>query len=170
MIKKEDIFAIGQTAKPHGISGELSFSFTTDIFDQENCHFFIFEIDHIFVPFFIEEYRFKSNTTGFVKFEGIENEEKSRELSNLTIYLPKKYAEEIETEVTDFRYFLGFEIMDKNTGSLGKITNIYDDTANILFELAEKDLLIPASEEYITKINHKKRIIYMTVPEGLFDL
>lgn len=170
MIKKEDVFAIGQTAKPHGINGEISFSFTTDIFDQEKCKFFIFEIDHIFVPFFITEYRFKSNSTGFVKFENINNEEDARELSNLTIYLPQKYAEEIENEVTDFRYFIGFEVIDKNGGSLGKITNINDDTANILFELADKDLLIPASEEYITDINHKKRIIYMTVPEGLLDL
>ncbi len=170
MIKKDEIFAIGQTGKPHGIKGELSFSFTTDVFDREHCKFLILERDHIFVPFFIQEYRFKSHSTGFIKFEDIDTEEDARELSNAIIYLQKRYLEEAGPNVTDMHYFIGFEIIDDTAGSLGKITDVNDDTANVLFELAGKDLLIPVSEEYITDINHKKRIIYMNLPEGLLEL
>lgn len=34
MIKKEDVYKIGIFNKPHGIHGELSFTFTDDIFDR----------------------------------------------------------------------------------------------------------------------------------------
>ena len=78
--------------------------------------------------------------------------------------------EEASPNVTDMRYFIGFEVIDAIDGFLGKITNVNDDTANILFELAEKDLLIPVSDEYITDIDHQKRIIYMNLPEGLLEL
>lgn len=171
MIKENDIFSIGKTAKTHGVNGEISFSFTTNIFDEEKCAFFVLEIDQIFVPFFIEEIRLKSNNAGFVKFEHINNEISAKELCNKTVYLPKKYAEKVKNEqVADFRYFIGFEVIEESKKSLGTIIEVHDETMNILFELSEKELLIPASEEYITDINHKKRIIYMTLPEGFLEL
>jgi len=170
MIRKDEIFSIGQIGKPHGVKGELSFSFTTDVFDRENCKFFILEKDHIFVPFFIQEYRFKGTNSGFIKFDDIDTEEDAREFTNHTIYLPKRYMEEAKNNVTDIHFYKGFEIVDNKTGSLGKIARINDDTANILFELADSNLLIPASDEYITEIDHKKRIIYMNLPEGILEL
>ena len=171
MIKQDDIFPIGQIQKPHGIKGELAFSFNTDAFDRDDCLFFILEIDKILVPFFIKEYRFKSQNSGFVKFEDIDTEDEARELCGKTIFIQKKFIkEENDENITDARYFIGFEIIDnKNKTSLGKITAVNDDTANILFEL-ENDLLIPFSEEYIIDIDHPKRQIFMQLPEGLLEL
>ena len=34
MIKKDEVFKIGVFNKPHGVKGELSFTFTDDIFDR----------------------------------------------------------------------------------------------------------------------------------------
>jgi len=94
MIKKEDIFPIGQINKPHGINGEMAFSFTSDVFDSEDVSYFIIERQGIFVPFFIEEYRFKSNETALVKFEGISSDEKARSFSGtnslFTKTIPRK--------------------------------------------------------------------------------
>jgi 16S rRNA processing protein RimM len=170
MIKKDEIFPIGQVGKPHGIKGELSFTFTTDVFDTQHCKYFILEREKIYVPFFISEYRFKGANSGFVKFEDIDTEEDARELSGASIYLPKRYMDEAaSSNVTDTHYFVGFEVVENAAGSLGKIVDVNDDTANILFELAD-GTLIPLSEEYITGIDHKKRILFMNLPEGLLDL
>ena len=171
MIKPDDIFPIGQIQKPHGVKGELSFTFNTDAFDRDDCRFFILEIDKIFVPFFVEEYRFKSQNSGFIKFEDIDTENEARELCGKTIFIQKKFMTEVGDEnVSDIRYFVDFEIIDNNNKtSLGKITAVNDDTANILFEL-ENDLLIPFSEDFITDIDHSKRQIFMQLPEGLLDL
>ena len=34
MIKEEEVFKIGKINKPHGVKGEMSFTFTDDIFDR----------------------------------------------------------------------------------------------------------------------------------------
>lgn len=65
MIKKEEVYKIGLFNKPHGIHGELQFTFTDDIFDRVDCDYLICLLDGIFVPFFIEEYRFRSDSTAF---------------------------------------------------------------------------------------------------------
>ena len=70
MIKREELIKIGQFNKPHALHGEISFTFTNDIFDRTECEYIVCNIDGIFVPFFIEEYRFKSNTTGLIKLIG----------------------------------------------------------------------------------------------------
>lgn len=39
MIKKEEVYKIGLFNKPHGIHGELQFTFTDDIFDRVDCDY-----------------------------------------------------------------------------------------------------------------------------------
>jgi len=171
MIKEDDVFCIGQVLKPHGIKGELSFSFTTDIFDEKEAPFFIVETEGILVPFFIESYRFKNNTQGLVKFEHIDTEDQAKELSNSALYLPMEYYQE-EEEQLDIHYFSGFSVIDNVLGDLGKITDVEDSTENILFIVDHKgeELLIPATDDFITEIDEEKRLIKMNLPEGLVDL
>lgn len=93
MIKKDEIFKIGIFNKPHGVKGEVSFTFTDDIFDRVDCEYLVCLLDGIFVPFFIEEYRFRSDTTALVKLEGVDTAEKARMFTNVEVYFPKKYVE-----------------------------------------------------------------------------
>lgn len=172
MILKSDIFPIGQVNKPHGINGEMSFSFSSDVFDREDVPFFIFEIQGIFVPFFLDEYRFKGSTTGLLKLEGVINEEQARSFMGLTIYLPKSFLEKVEDEEIELDYFAGFSLIDVEAGLIGIISEVDKTTENILFVIPQKndELLIPAGEEYIQEIDHDKKIIYVKLPEGLLDL
>ncbi|MDD3320159.1 MAG: ribosome maturation factor RimM [Paludibacter sp.] len=172
MILKTEVFPIGQITKPHGVNGEMSFSFTSDVFDREDVPYFIFELEGILVPFFLEEYRFKGNTTGLIKLDGITTDEEARNFAGLTIYLPKKFLEKVEDAEIELDYFAGFNLVDVNKGLLGKIAEVDQTTENVLFVIPTKndELLIPAGEEYITEIDHDKKIIYVDLPEGLLDL
>ena len=172
MILKSDIFPIGQINKPHGVNGEMSFSFTTDVFDREDVPYFIFELEGIFVPFFLDEFRFKGTTTGLLKLDGVTNEEQARQFYGLTIYLPKSFLEKVEDNEIELDYFAGFIIMYETKGNIGTISEVDKTTENILFVIPLKndELLIPAGEEYIMEIDHDKKIIYMNLPEGLLDL
>ena len=96
MIKKEEVYKIGLFNKPHGIHGELQFTFTDDIFDRVDCDYLICLLDGIFVPFFIEEYRFRSDSTALVKLEGVDSAERARMFTNIEVYFPVKHAEEAE--------------------------------------------------------------------------
>ncbi len=172
MITKDDIFPIGQITKPHGISGEMSFSFTSDVFDQEDVPFFVLDMQGIFVPFFIEEYRFKTNTTGLLKLDGVSNDEQAREFAGLTIYLPKKYLDAVEDAEIELDYFAGFTLIDSHKGTLGVISEVDQTTDNVLFVIPTEDdeLLIPAGDEFVDDIDHDQKILYVTLPEGLLDL
>ena len=172
MILKSDVFPIGQVTKPHGVNGEMSFSFSSDVFDSEDIPYFIFEMQGILVPFFLDEYRFKSNSTGLLKLEDVTSDEQAREFSGLTIYLPKKYLDKVEDAEIELDYFAGFTLIDAEKGNLGVISEVDQTTDNVLFVIPTKndELLIPAGEEYIEEIDHDKKIIYVRLPEGLLDL
>ena len=172
MILKTEVFPIGQITKPHGVNGEMSFSFTSDVFDREDVPYFVFELDGILVPFFLDEYRFKGSTTGLIKLDGITTDEQARDFAGLTIYLPKKFLEKVEDAEIELDYFAGFTLIDANKGIIGKISEVDQTTDNVLFVIpaGNDELLIPAGEEYITEIDHDKKMIYVNLPEGLLEL
>lgn len=172
MILKSSVFPIGQVTKPHGVNGEMSFSFTSDVFDREDVPYFIFEMQGILVPFFVDEYRFKGSTTGLLKLDGVTTDEQARAFYGLTIYLPKAFLEKVEDAEIELDYFAGFTLVDAEKGLIGVISEVDQTTDNVLFVIPTKndELLIPAGEEYIEEIDHEKKIIYVRLPEGLLDL
>lgn len=170
MIKKEEVFKIGVINKPHGVKGEVSFTFTDDIFDRVDCEYLILLLDGILVPFFMEGYRFRSDNSALVKFEDIDTAEQARRFTNVEVYFPKKYMDEQE-DVTSWNFFTGFRVEDVRHGYLGEITNVDDSTLNVLFAI-EKDgeeLLLPAHEEFILDIDRKRKVMKVDVPNGLIE-
>lgn len=172
MIKSEEVFKIGNFSKPHGVKGELQLTFTDDIFDRSDCDYLVCKIDGILVPFFIEEYRFKSDTTALFKLEGIDTTEKARTLSNTEVFFPKKYAETAAVGEMTWNSFIGYKISEVNSGYLGEVKDVDNSTINTLFvvEYNGKEVLVPAQEDFILDLNQKERTMLMQLPEGLLDL
>lgn len=172
MIKREEIYKIGVFNKPHGIHGELSFTFTDDIFDRVDCEYLVCEVDGIFVPFFINEYRFRSDSTALIFLEGIDSAEKARPFTNLDVYFPQKYADRQPETPSSWDYFIGFRISDIQHGELGEVTYIDDSTQNVLFvvEREGNEILIPANEDFMVQLDKMHRSIVMNLPEGLLEL
>lgn len=171
MIKKEEVFKIGIINKPHGVKGEVSFIFTDDIFDRvEDCDYLVLLLDGILVPFFIEEYRFRSDNVALVKFEGIDSTEKARTLTNVEVYYPVKFMDDQE-EISSWNYFIGFRVEDIHHGCLGTVVDVDDATMNVLFviENGDEEVLLPAHEEFILDIDRKKKILKVDIPDGLLD-
>lgn len=169
MIKKEDVYKIGRIGKAHGVKGEVTFNFDDDVFDRVDAEYLILEVDGILVPFFMEEYRFRSDSTALVKFEDIDTQDRARELTNCDVYFPRELADNDEEEIS-WSFLVGFHIIDDQSGKdVGTIASIDDNTMNILFEL-EDGTLIPASEELITDIDKDNKTITIALPEGILDL
>ena len=170
MIKREEVYKIGRLGKAHGIKGEVTMQVDDDIFDCTEAEYLVLELDSIMVPFFIEEYFFKSDTQAVIKFEGINTLERARELANVEVFFPvsvmEEYRKSLEAEDAPLSYpmLVGFTVND-----IGKIAYIDNQTANIMFEL-EDGTLIPASKELIEDIDIENKQIKMTIPEGLLDI
>lgn len=172
MILKDEIFPIGQIIKTHGLKGDLSFSANTIILEDADIPYIILEPEGLLVPFYIENVRMKTDTTGLIKLERIDSEEQARHYVGLTIYLPDMFLDKMEDDEFDTEYFIGFEIMDEEKGFTGEILSIDQSTANPLFvvQTGKEEILIPIAEEYITSIDHEKKIIRLELPEGLMEL
>lgn len=168
MIRREDVYRIGKIGKPHGVKGEVSFQFDDDIFDRTDADFLILELDGILVPFFMEEYRFRSDSLALMKLEGIDTQERARELTNCEVFFPREQQEDEEN--LSWAAIIGFTVVNERTNTpVGTIASVDDSTENVLFEL-EDGTLIPASEDLITNIDTKKRTITIDLPEGLLEL
>ena len=169
MIKQEEVYKIGRLGKAHGIRGEVSFLFDDDVFDRLDADYLILDIDGILVPFFLEEYRFKSEANALVKFDGIDTLERAKELTGCEVYFPRELTDE-DSEHISWAEIVGYQLIDAETGSVaGTIASVDDSTLNTLFEL-EDGRLIPASEELITHIDTKKHQIEIKLPEGILEL
>jgi 16S rRNA processing protein RimM len=169
MIKREDVYKIGKLGKTHGVSGELSFLFDDDVFDRADADYLILDIDNILVPFFIEEYRFKTDNNAIIKFEGIDTQDRARVFTGSDVYFPRELNDEEENGLS-WAAIVGFDIIDASTSkTVGRIASVDDSTINILFEL-EDGKLIPASEELITDIDKHKKTITIDLPKGILEL
>ena len=169
MIKKEEVYKIGRLGKAHGIRGEVSFLFDDDVFDRVDADYLILDIDGILVPFFLEEYRFKSDANALVKFDGIDSLERAKELTGCDVYFPRELSNEDDEHIS-WAEIIGYKLVDSETGTVaGTIASVDDSTINTLFEL-EDGRLIPASEELIQKIDTKKYQIEIKLPEGILEL
>ncbi|MBO7602382.1 MAG: 16S rRNA processing protein RimM [Bacteroidaceae bacterium] len=172
MIKAEDVYRIGIINKPHGVHGELLFSFDDDIFDRVDADYIVCLMDGILVPFFFESYRFRSDSTALIKLEGIDTEQQARRMNNVEVYFPKEHAEELDDDELTWNYFVGFQIYDINKGEIGKVTDVDDSTINTLFVVDHKgtEVLIPAQEDFIVELDREAKVIRMDLPEGLLEL
>ncbi|GHV09938.1 ribosome maturation factor RimM [Bacteroidia bacterium] len=182
MIQREEVVKIGNFNKPHGIKGEISFSFTSDAFSETENPFFICELESIFVPFRVENVRFTSDTAALVKLKTINSGEQARLFTNKDVFFDKnQYGDAARTggasnAPTTWDYFRGFTLIDEKHGEIGKISDVDDTTANVLFVIENVEtrratsLLIPAAEEMITHVDDDGKKIYMLLPDGIFDL
>jgi 16S rRNA processing protein RimM len=172
MLYKDNLIEIGKIIKPHGIHGEISFTYTVDIFDTNALPFFIFEMDGIWVPFTVSEYRIKTDSTGFLILEGVNSEDEARAFEGLAIYVDKSVIATDEHSNLSLEYFVGFQLIDVLQGKVGVITEIDRTTANALYVVEKEggELLIPVADDYIREINHNLKEIVVKLPEGLLDL
>lgn len=181
MITRDEIIEIGQFNKPHGISGEISASFTCDAEVLDNFSCYIIDINGIYVPFFIESLRPKNDHTVLLKFEGMNSDESVKQYSNRSIYVLKKEYDAIITDeneddddsATPADYFIGYKIIDVRHGEIGEIIDIDDSTENALFIVMndeKEEFYIPITEDFITGIDDTDLTINMSLPDGILDL
>jgi 16S rRNA processing protein RimM len=172
MIHHSDVYKIGTITKAHGLRGEVVFNFTDDIFDTVDADYLILEVDGILVPFFIEEYRWRSDGHVLLKLCDIDTQERARELTGCDVFFPHKLAPDNEDYVS-WAQIIGFSLQDSESGkTVGIIRNVDDTTINLLFEVETpegEEVLIPANNDLIDDIDPAKRTLRMRVPNGLLD-
>lgn len=172
MIELSEVQRIGQIVKPHGVGGEMVVTVPASLDWTDDIDCLVCSLDGILVPFFLESIRTKSNSTILVKFEGYDTVESTSRFMGVTVYMPLKYLAESEDEEPSWSTFLDWKIVDSHAGALGSVHAVDDSTPNILFLVrdGERERIIPANAEWITKVDRKNRTLMYNLPEGLAEL
>lgn len=172
MIKKEDVFKIGLFTKPHGVKGEIGLMTSSDVFDDSEDLYIVCDMDGILVPFFVEDYRYKTDNVILLKLKNVDDEQAAREFSNREVFYPlDKMEDDLIGDIT-WDSFIGYQVIDEALGGLGAITDVDESTINVLLQIDHKgkEILLPAAEELILSADHENKTLTVSVPEGLLDL
>lgn len=173
MIRPEEVIRIGKLLKPHGVKGEISMLCENDSFDRsDDCEYLICDMDGILVPFFIDSYRFKSDTSLLIKFDDVDTIEQAERMAGVNVYFPKEYIDEENIECLPEEFLSGYSISDIHLGYIGIIDHVDNSTMNTLLVIKNSgnEILIPFHEEFIKDVDEDEHRITMELPEGLVQL
>lgn len=171
-MRVEDCFYFGRIVRKHSYRGEVVFKLEPEFFELINeLESVWLEINHHLVPFFMEKISFHRETFFRVKLEGIDSEVEADKLIGLAIYLHQKFLPKIEGDDFYKHEIIGFQVVDVNFGTIGKVVNVNDATPQTLLEIdnGSKIILIPL-QAFMQKIDKKKRLITVETPKGLLEL
>lgn len=103
-------------------------------------------------------------------FADYESDKSIAEFVGAKMYLP---ADILPHEHSIDAQFTGYEIIDNaSKNSIGIIEGIEQNPAHPLFivRAKQKEILIPAVEQFIVHIDETNKKIHVALPEGLLDL
>jgi 16S rRNA processing protein RimM len=159
---------IGRIAGKHGFRGEMNLIFDDEQYRKiiKKGNFLFVEFDKKGVPFLIESVLSAGQV---VKLSHIDNEEQVSELTGKTILAEAKSVKPKKTG--PFEGLMNFTIVNDET-EVGRIIAAEEFPQGLMLTVLQghREILIPAVEEWITGIDEKKQVIYMTLPEGLTEI
>ncbi len=165
-------FKIGKLAASHGLEGDLvlqhSLGKKTSLKGLEVIY--LEEQQENFMPYFIEKTSIKSDTETFVRLEGITNKETARKLTPKEVWLEEQDFNKFSAKAAPIA-LLGFTIMDGDQ-ALGEIIEVIEQPHQVLCTIIYKgkEAMRPVHEASLLKIDKKKRIVHVDLPEGLMDI
>ena len=172
-MEKKDCFYLGKIVKKFSFKGEVLVKLDTDEPElYEHLDALFIELRNSLVPFFIESSQFHKSELLRVKFEEVDTEDDADSILKCDVYLPLEFLPKLEDDKFYFHEVIGYTVEDVNFGKVGVITAINDSTAQSLFEIDRNgtQILIPMNDDFIKKVDKKKKSILVETPDGLIDL
>lgn len=172
-IPKADCEKVGFFRKTHGVHGELVLEFELQFENSiENTNRLFVELEGLLVPFFIVEngFRFKTDNTAILTFDGVESEKYAKRMVGSSVYLFKNEIVVIPDELFDSE-LVNYLLIDEKLGEIGNIEQVDNYSGNIVFTLVfnGKELLVPFNEDFLLSLDKQNKIIKLRIPEGLLD-
>jgi 16S rRNA processing protein RimM len=168
----EDYFYFGKVLRTHGYKGGLKIKLEVDDTSAYKSLKTIFiEIKGSLVPYFIENIHFERDKAN-LKLQDVNSLEKAGKFQNFRLFLPASELPALKGKRFYFHEVIGFEVNDEKSGPIGIVEDVIDVPGNALLQVRfkEKEILIPAANDIILKVDRKKKRIDIRAPEGLIDL
>lgn len=167
----DSCFLLGYITRPHGLQGAVSAIIDADEPQayQNLESVFVRQGDQL-VPFFIDDIRISGNKA-IIVFEDADGPDFARNLQGAELYLPLAALPELPDGGFYYHDIIGYQVEDRQHGPLGTVANVLDSGAQALLAIdyQGRELLLPLSEDTVSRADKEKQIIYVNFPEGLLD-
>lgn len=166
-------FYIGTLVKAIGLKGELSLKNLSDKLDKSKKLDLVFlEINKQLTPFFVEKISFRKAGEAVLKIQDISTIEAAQQLLKRDVFAPLEMQVKQEEGFIAWDDLIGYSVIDNKYGAIGTIMNVLNYPQQDIFEIHFKgrEILLPAIEDFITKIDVKSTTLYVQAPDGLIDL
>ncbi len=163
------LIKIGKLSRVHGLKGALVVSGDNlESIEVKKKGFLFIEINNISTPFFISEVKMIGKNM-VLTFDGIDTVEKARPYIGRDVYGDKK---NISVKKNTSLNIEGYDLIDEVKGNIGKINELIDLPKQkfLSIDIDGEETLLPYTDVFVKKIDHKAKTVYYCAPDGLFDI
>ena len=163
---------IGTIVSKHGYKGFVKINVSSINFDRLPAIKYLFiDINNCFIPFMIEEIKSFSNNFLILKLVEVNSEEEADDIIFKNIFIESKNYKPLDNKSFFNDELIGFSVY-KGSEKIGIIEGINSELPQPVFDVIvnSKKIMIPIHEDLIEKINRKKNIIHIDIPDGLIDI
>ncbi len=171
--KAVEFFAVGRITSCFGIKGYLKVIPLTHSPERFNE----LEVVHIGLTDgattvqILEDVRFQSKGI-CIKFKGIDDRTISEQFIGHFLFVTKDELVAPPKGSWFIHDIIGCDVFQGDGTSLGKVKDVWKMASSDLWEIqyGEKQVMFPATKEFIESVDIKKHHIVINPPEGLFEL
>jgi 16S rRNA processing protein RimM len=172
MVHGKDLFPIGRVVKPHGVKGKIKVKY----FGEDLDRFLLYR------EVFIEDNRGQVQTYEIMeatlqpprlilRLKGVETIEQVEPLIGKEILISKDSLPKLEEGEYYWFEILGMTVETEAGKKIGRVKEILPTGANDVYIIEGKrgEILLPATDEVIQRIDIKKGLIQVIRIEGLWE-
>jgi 16S rRNA processing protein RimM len=163
---------LGRITKVSGYEGAVTVKLER-FFSEKLPHMesVFLEIEGRPVPFFISASEYSGADILKLQFDGYDSSEKVNEFIGCQVYLTT--AAPVGKKIENVQNLSGFSVLTSDNIVLGSVDEVIQNPGQWLLSVVSdmgKTILIPLHENFIVKIDKKKKILIMDLPEGLTEI
>ncbi len=165
--------SVGSITKIDGTTGAVLVKFSGDAEEVFLSSYLYVVVDGLVVPLRIGEATMRGERSATVSLVSFGGPSEAEMLVGCEVVMPMREGEEtVEAEVVE--PLVGYTVISVDAGEVGVIEEIDDSVAaNPLFVVQRvdgRDVLLPATDDFVVAIDDEAQTITMRLPEGLLDI
>ncbi len=170
---REDFYYLGKVLKTFGNKGHVLVVLEVD--DPEDylaIEFVFLDLGGEKIPFFIDELELKPKQKALVRFQDVNTREDAEIYIGREMFMPSSNLPPLEGNHFYYHEVIGYKVVDSLHGDIGLLSGILPLPHQSLMQVVkdQREILIPLVDDIIQKIDRRKRIFYITAPEGLIEI
>lgn len=163
---------LGKLVAVHGLNGEMllmhNLGRKSSLKDLQAV--FTEQPNQSFLPWFILKTKIKSAEETYISLETISDREQAKKLLQKELWIPEEEFKRLSAKSSPVN-LLGYTIINEQK-PLGEILELIEQPHQLLarIEVNKKEVLIPITENFLKKTDHKKKELILNLPDGLLDV